>query len=165
MNLPPWTKRPFEIAYLLNPAFCALLIRDGALGYQQDTQDGLPFSLSFLLLPIALHESTRNKLPFRVTTKLHAWLGETPEVKVGFTERARGLVPYTKEALTFGLQKQSFKLTDNGHVIPTPGIKQPATWKNDLEIVACLRAARFIGRWFAQVGDPGTIYYMWGVQP
>lgn len=165
LSISPWSRRPFEVAYLLNPAFCALVIREGAFGYQQDTQEGLPYSLSFLLLPITLHEATRNKLPYRITTKLHSWLGENQEVKIGFPERTRNLVPYVKEAMIFGMRSNAVELANNGHIIPMPGVRQPKAWNNISEITDYLKAARFIGRWFAQVRDPGTIYYMWGIQP
>jgi len=35
VTLPPWEERPVELANLLNPAFCALLLQDAAHDYPQ----------------------------------------------------------------------------------------------------------------------------------
>jgi hypothetical protein len=46
-----WNDRPPEIAHLFNPAFCALLIREGVLGFGEVSPGGMPYPLVFLLLP------------------------------------------------------------------------------------------------------------------
>src|ERR1039457_6981771 len=56
-----WNDRPPEIAHLFNPAFCALLIREGVLGFVEVSPGGMPYPLVFLLLPIVLHKATRDR--------------------------------------------------------------------------------------------------------
>jgi hypothetical protein len=46
-----WNDRPPEIAHLFNPAFCAVLIREGVLGFMDVSPGGMPYPLVFLLLP------------------------------------------------------------------------------------------------------------------
>ncbi|MHC5731680.1 MAG: three component ABC system middle component, partial [Nostoc sp.] len=95
-----WEQRPFEYANLLNPAFCSILLRNAIKSYHAQKKQGMPYPLLFLVL----HGSTRNALPKTTVTKLHIWLQRQPEARVGFGDRTSYLVPYTKEALAFGMQ-------------------------------------------------------------
>ena len=72
--MKPWHERPTEIANLFNPAFCALIVRDGSQGFAEHNPTGMPYPLAFVLLPIVLHRGTRNILPKTIATKLHPWI-------------------------------------------------------------------------------------------
>ena len=111
-----WKKRPVEYANLLNPAFCSILLHNAVKGYQQEKNRGMPYPLLFLVLPIVLHRSTREALPKRIVTRLHIWLQERPEVRVGFGDRSRDLVLYTKEAITFGMQTKIISIGKQGNL-------------------------------------------------
>ncbi|WP_414577239.1 three component ABC system middle component [Anabaena sp. CCY 9402-a] len=57
-----WEQRPLEYANLLNPAFCSIILHNAIKGYQNEKKQGMPYPLLFLLLPLVLHNSTRNAL-------------------------------------------------------------------------------------------------------
>lgn len=161
----PWNERPFEIAYLLNPAFCGLLVREAAHSFAEERQQGLPYVLSFLILPTVLHQSTRDALPERANVRMFEWLERQPRLKSSFATRARNLAPYTRESIIFGVQKGILMVDNAGnlHSIGTP--TQPSEWPNTAEPSQCRDQARFLGRWFAQTGDATTIFRLWGVRP
>lgn len=122
-----WEKRPAEIANLLNPAFCSVLLRSSIDGFQKEKEYGISYPLLFLVLPLVLHAPTRQTLPKTTQTKLHVWLQNFPEVRVRFVNRTRELVPYTKEALIFGLQTEIIAICNNGNFIVTPKtLKKPS---------------------------------------
>src|SRR3712207_6440195 len=109
--LAVWRDRPPEAAYLLHAAFCALVLRAAVHAYRAERAAGLPLPLAFLVLPIVLHKRTRSALPTTARTRLHTWLASHPEMRVGFADRVTNLVPYTREAILFGVQHQAFQLT------------------------------------------------------
>src|SRR5262245_31843235 len=98
-----WERRPIEEANLLNPAFCSLLIARSVEGYVETADRGLPFPISFIVLPILLHQDTRRSLPRSVATTMLGWIETNQTQLVGFADRVRRVRPYTQEALHFGL--------------------------------------------------------------
>lgn len=161
----PWNERPFEIAYLLNPAFCSLLIRESVYSYTNEEQHGLPYALAFLTLPIILHQTTRKALPDRASTRMFDWLDRHPHLKTGFAGRTKSLVPYTRESIIFGIQKDILAIETEGRLRSVNSPSQPSTWPSTSEASECQERARFLGRWYAQTGDATTIFRLWGVRP
>lgn len=160
-----WEKRPIEVANLLNPAFCSILLRDSVETFQIENRQGMSYPLSFLILPLVLHKPTREALPRTTRTKLHTWLQEKPEVRIGFAERARQLVPYSKEAIIFGLQTGIIEVNENGDLIPYSKRLKELSGGDEVEPSICRKKAQFLGRWLAKAGDLPTILIMWGICP
>jgi len=159
-----WEKRPVEVANLLNPPFCSLLLLDTIASFYKEKGDGMPYLLSFLVLPLVLHKTTRDMLPGTTLTKMHAWLQRRSEVRVGFTQRARQLVPYTKESLIFAMQQGLTTTNENGELLPVKTKLKGLCWPNQSEPDVCRNKAQFIGRWLARAGDVSTIFAMWGIR-
>lgn len=160
-----WNERPFEIAYLLNPAFCSLLIREAVHSFADEEQHGLPYALAFLILPIILHQATREALPERANMRMFDWLDRHPHLKSGFAIRAKSLVPYTRESVIFGIQKDVLAVDSIGDLRSVNSPTQPSAWSITTEPSECRERARFLGRWFAHTGDVTTIFRLWGVRP
>jgi len=162
----PWEKRPLEIANLLNPAFCSLVIRDTAKEYYKEKAEGIPYPLIFLVLPIILHRSTREMLPKTKSTKMHVWLEENQNLRIGFAKRISRLIPYTREALVFGLQKGKIRIDENAGVHPDGNLSRPTGLsQRPGDVNICREKAQFIGRWLANSGSISTIFTMWGIKP
>src|SRR5579871_5442366 len=111
-----WAERPTELAYLFNPAFCGWVLREAIEGYASVQATGMPLPLAFLVLPVVLHQATRERLPGAVTTKLHVWLQEHPEVRIQFAERTKELASFTREGLLFLGTRGQLRITDDGDV-------------------------------------------------
>lgn len=161
----PWERRPVEIANLLNPAFCAMVIRNAVFDYTAIQSDGMPYALSFLILPIALHTPTREVLPKNTRPTLYEWLDRHPQSKLGFPSRVRRLVPFTREAVIFAALKGFITLALNGNLQSSQPSPRPLSWPSDAEVHECLNAAQLLGRWFASAGDMSTVFRLWGVRP
>lgn len=161
----PWENRPIEVANLLNPAFCSILLRDSVETFQIENGQGMSYPLSFFILPLVLHKPTREALPRTTRTKLHTWLQEKPEVRIGFVERARQLVPYSKEAIIFGLQTGIIKVNENGNLTPSSKRLKKLSWVDEVEPSICRKKAQFLGRWLARAGNVPTILTIWGIRP
>ena len=57
-----WDERPNEVKYLLNPAFCGRILFSMINEYQKTANRAVPFPLLFMVLPLILHEDTRNAI-------------------------------------------------------------------------------------------------------
>lgn len=162
-----WADRSHEERALLNPGFCANLLWQAASGYPSDGDGALSFEESFLVLPFVLHRETRETLPRSSRTSLAVWLDENPLARGRVASRARLLVPFTKEALTFGGVHGLIRL-DGGR------LRAEATWQRAVnrtltessdEVKGCAKRAAFIGKWFAQAGSAATVLALIGVRP
>lgn len=165
-----WSERPDELANLLNPAFCGFLLRTSIEGYSEASGVGMPLALTFLVLPLVLHKATREALPRSVATKLLAWLHDNPDLRIDFAQRARSLVPFTRESLLFLTVHDLTQTVPGGLVTPIGDFAAARRTLNTTtsatdEIAMCCNKSRFVGRWFAQSGDATTIYSFFGIQP
>lgn len=162
-----WVERPTELAYLFNPAFCGWVLRGACEGYASVRPAGMPLPLCFLILPVVLHRGSRERVPRAVTTTLHVWLQDHPEVRVGFVERARELAPFTREALIFLGSRGQLRVADEGAVLVDGklGRGKAPLLRESQELGEILAAAKFVGRWFAYAGEPATVFQIWGVCP
>jgi hypothetical protein len=160
-----WKKRPFEIANLLNPAFCSVLLYESISEYSKKKGQGMPFALSYLILPIILHKQTRHALPKNAIALLHPWFQNNGEVRIGFAQRVSQLVPYTKEAIIFGMQAEILTINDGGEFIPGQRRLASTNWESISEAAECRAKAKILGSWYSKTQDISSIFIMWGVRP
>jgi len=163
--MKPWHLRPQEVANLLNPAFCGQVLHAAVKAHVEASTGALPFPLSFLILPLVLHRTTRDTIDGR-TKHFQNWITDHEEVKVGFAARARQTAPYTREAVMFLLQTGAFKMAAEGGLVTAKELKriQRKVAQAD-ENEACLKKAAIVGTWLATAGSPSTVFASVGVQP
>lgn len=162
-----WKDRPKEEAYLLNPAFCCAILTATIEGHSSSGQKGLPFVLSFMILPIVLHKWTREALPRDTRTSMAFWIQENTFSKVGFHERLMSLKPYTREAIRFGMARDWIILEEGGQVSTSLKKGRIDSMVRTLsgEARECLMRGRFVGKWFAAAGNAETVMAFWGISP
>lgn len=162
-----WEQRSREERDLLNPGFCANLLWHAAGGYSDGSRESLSFEESFLVLPFVLHRETREGLPRSTRTSLAVWLDEHPLARGRVASRARLLVPFTNEALTFG-GVHGFIRLDGGVLHADMAWKKAVTrvlrGSSD-EVRVCAKRAGFVGKWFAESGSAATVLSLMGVCP
>jgi hypothetical protein len=161
----PWENRPIEVANLLNPAFCGEIIRRAVKAYESIKPLGFPYPLVFLLLPVVLHRNTRETILPRQRSQFHVWIQNNQHVKIGFAERAKQLVPVTKEAITFLLQLKAVSIDDEANIKASNYHSKNRLSSASSEILDCYKKAEIVGRWFAKTGTTTNVYIMWGVKP
>jgi hypothetical protein len=162
-----WHERTKEEAYLLNPAFCCMALTYAIVNYIGEKEDGMPFPLAFMILPIALHKKSRDSLPYNTRTSLPAWIQDNTSARNGFPERVVSVKPYTREAMLFG-SKYNWLIFKEGGKLHTS--KSKSDFKSYIiephnEAAACIKQAGFIGRWFAKAGSAHTVMSLWGIRP
>ena len=163
-----WSKRVLEEANLFNPAFCATLLAKAAYEFAKKAHRPLPFTLTFLVLPIVLHQGTRSALPATAITALLPWIQDHREQLVDFALRVQRLRAITQEGILFGVQHATLALTESGDIAVGERRHTVTEKRTDLftdEARECVDRAGFIGRWFAAAGTTATIYAAWGIRP
>jgi hypothetical protein len=124
----------------------------------------MPYAAGFLVLPLVLHAGTRLILPKTTATRLHSFIVNNPEVKVGFAPRVRSLRPFTKEGLIFALQKNVLSLSETGLLLEGSTAPSKLKVNTSPEVEECRKHAKRLGTLFSDV-DPSTLFLMWGIQP
>jgi hypothetical protein len=162
-----WKTRSAEERALLSPSFCSTLLWEAAAAYSLDVGVSLPFEISFLVLPMVLHRETRESLPHAVSTSLAVWLEKYPLARSHVGERARTLMPFTKDAIIFGGTHGLLDLSQGAISARGDWRKAINTELSDstAEVRTCARRAEFVGRWLARTGSPGTVMALLGVKP
>lgn len=162
-----WDERPLDYRNLLNPAFCGVILTKAAKDYGDLAGHGMPLSLMFLLLPLSMPAYIRDILPTNSASSLPAWVHEHPEVRVGLAEHARDLVDITRQSLLFCIQRRALVVSPEQLVSSVPrrlGASESLE-QSSARIEEIVKRAKFIGRWFARSGEPGTIYFLLGLRP
>jgi len=163
--IPKWEDRPMVVANLLNPAFCGEVLRIGIKAYTKETNQGLPFSLTFLFLPILLHKETRERFPKSVSTNFYEWLEENAIVKIFIGTRIKNLVPYTREGMQFLIYYEAIKINNQAELELISYRKKKVLYKNSNEIEDIYKKAEMLGKWLGKTGNIKTIYSLIGIKP
>lgn len=165
-----WQERTHEERNLLNPAFCSMLLWHAAKGASENsnsTRTSLSFNEAFLILPLVLHQNTRESLPVRVNSSFPVWISANPLIVASLPERAKSLVPYTREAITFGTSGGIFGIVSQEIAIMSEHASRVrATMRQtSAEVQQCMKKSEFLGKWFAHTGSSETIFTLLGVCP
>jgi len=162
-----WSQRSREERTLLNPAFCAAMLWYGARGCASVDDRALSLEEAFLLLPFVLHRGTREALPRSTRTSLTIWLEENPLARSQIISRARFLVPFTREGITFG-GLHDFIRIEKCHIHAVEEwrkIVKRKLGKSSGEVRECMKKSEFIGKWFGKTGRPSTVFALMGARP
>lgn len=161
-QLAPWEVRSPTVGAMLNPALGSLLLSAAAWSYKRVRGVPMPFEYSFLILPLVLHRGTRTELPGNTNSLITKWVADRPLVQAAFPARAKSLVPFTREALRYGLASQQLSL-DTGLLAGSS--RRDAELVPDSELDQLVRASALVGRWLGKVEKPSTLFALLGVKP
>lgn len=123
----------------------------------------MPFSLSLLVLPLCLHRQSREVLRAGKKSYFLKVIAEHPEMHVGLARRCTDILPFTFEGFAFLTQSGALLVHPSGRLMIGSGVRK--TISGTEESIECQRAAVFLGKEFARIGDRSTIYTTLGVRP
>jgi len=154
-----WNRRPVEVKYLFNPAFCGRILFAAIKEY-----GSMPFPIVYLVLPLILHKKTRQNIKTS-RTKFHEWTHEHDELLIGFSQRARGMVEITNEAIELLVQTGLLQISNSGELFCSVDAKLSESRFADQEIKECISKSKILGHWFYSAGSTEAIYISLGVKP
>lgn len=158
--------RDTEATALFNAAFCAVVLNHACAGFAAKSGDAMPLTFAYLVVPSALHRSTREALPGTTATSMTTWLRDHPLVLVDLPRRIGSFREFTSRAIVFGLNHGVLATTDNGALSALPLARRPRSLRATEDWEACRKAAQFLGRWLGSFGnDEATTLAQWGIRP
>lgn len=160
-----WDERNTIVANLFNPAFCGEVIRIVAKEYNKHTNSIFPYEFAFLVLPILLHQQTRERMPRSVRTYFFVWVEDNDDLFYDFSKRTKGMVKYTKEALLFLLLYKKITLNEQGGLITSQERVIKRENEDYLELNHILKKAEMLGKWLSTTSDVKSIYSFFRITP
>jgi len=152
MEWPSSRRKLSELEVVYNPALGAYLLWRTATGHFAETSTALPLPLAFLILPIALHEQTREAAartqPSSGLTVFAAKFGEQQEDLLAIHHRAVVLRELTLASIAAGTLVGLLRV----HAIDAQLLahdKKPST--PDPALVRLGAVCEKLGRWFARL--------------
>jgi hypothetical protein len=147
-----------------NPALCALVLRSFVEGYESEDSAGAPLSLVFLPLPLVLSDEIAATLESTITTTgLLPWVGQYPEITVGFPEKVTRTASFSRQGLLFGIRQRALTVTGEGRVLAiSDGLRKKPTFKLSTEPGRAMNIAKRLGVWMGRVRSEGTIFVCLG---
>jgi hypothetical protein len=159
-----WASRPFEERNLFNPAFCAVVLAAAIREYERVSGKPMPYSLTLLVLPVCLHQASRDEILEKKRQSVLRVFALRPDLLVDFAERARALVQYATEAFALLASKDCIKVSDDGSISLLQRRVSPQPLSTD-DAERCRAAAVVLGRDFAQINDRVTVYTSLSIRP
>lgn len=156
-----WTEPSALVAAMLNPALIASLLSGAVDAYEQRNASGMPWSLSFVIAPMALHQATRQALPTTTRTHFSTWVTRNPVLRAGFSRQAKAMVAPVRAGLRFALRVHMLELHNDCLTSRTP-LQGRSPERTELEEI--LNSASLIGRWMAK-NETATVFASLGVGP
>ena len=160
-----WIERNTIVANLFNPAFCGEIIRVVAMEYNKHTNAKFPFAFSFIILPILLHKETREKLPRTTRTYFFVWVEENDNLFFDFSTRAKSLVKFTKEAISFSIAYNKLIINESSEIEPDMSRVKVYQGEEYDEYNAILKKAQMLGKWLSFTSDVKSIYSFLRITP
>ena len=160
-----WTYRNPIVANLFNPAFCGEAIRRTIKSYNDNSKESFPFALSFLILPLLLHKRTRERMPKSTASYLFAWVENNDDLFYNFSQRAKDMVPFTKESIMFLLQNKHIDVDQSGG-LNFVNKRQKRIQGDDLEeFDMIMKNTNMLGKWLAKNSNVNSIYSFFRIIP
>lgn len=148
-----------------NPAFCAYVLTAFVKTFAELIPTGADLPIVYVALPIAF---SGDLVPsFEGTNKstgLLEWLGRTPQMSIGFADRANAALETVSEAVRYGCFTNVVSLSADGRLAPGSK-KAKQSPLNDFDPVAlgAIRRAGRLGHWFASGGSTRNIFGILGL--
>lgn len=159
-----WDRRPIEIRNLFNPAFCGLVMFRALQGYEEEDTRGMPFSLSLLVLPLCLHNDSREVIADSSRSYLLKTVEKNQQVMIGFADRVTQMLPYALEGFGLLMERGCLTIAEDGRLQTVPDRVRKSITGTD-ETISCQRVARIVGKGFARIADRVTVYTTFGIRP
>jgi len=124
----------------------------------------MPYSLSLLVLPLCLHQDTRNEICINHKVSILRVIARRPDLLIDFARRAQSLVQYAMEAFALLASRNCIVVDQGGGISLLPRKVSQAPLSTD-DAEKCRTAAAILGHQFARVNDRVTIYTSLAIRP
>jgi hypothetical protein len=145
-----------------NPAFCSIIIFNFLKGYCDEVEEGVPFPIAVLPLPIILSNDLSKTFDgTNAKTGFFRWIENNPMILLGLSERIIESAEFLKPAIEYGLYKKIYQINELGNLI---AIENSIKASKNFEFDYLFKYAGRLGTWIGQVNSTKTIYNHLGLK-
>lgn len=152
---------------LLNPAYTGFLLLASLRAYCEHDAQGMHCALPYVVVPMVLIPNLAASLPSTYRVPIASWVAEQGGELSDFPAMASACIPVVDSATLFLLKMGIIQLTDgaNYFIVNDELAKSPSLFNKSESMKQALKAASFIGKWFAHSSTVETIYAQLGIRP
>jgi hypothetical protein len=104
-------------------------------------------------------------MPRSTRSYLFAWVEENDDLFFNFSNRAKEMVPYTKESIMFLLQNELIEIDNKGQ-IEVPDRKIKKLKGDDLEEYdMIINKTEMLGKWLSQNSNVNSVFSFFRITP
>lgn len=146
-----------------NPAFLSLILLSFIEGYNEEAQEGLPFALAILPIPMILSGDLDNTFNgTNIRTGFYAWVKQNPVVVVNLSDRINDSVEYIQPAISYGIAKKIIKFDEKGKLWGIP--QNTGNFQGSATLGRFFKNSKRLGNWVGQIKSTKTIFNHLGLE-
>ncbi|AXM98035.1 three component ABC system middle component [Pseudomonas plecoglossicida] len=152
---------------LYNPAYTGFLLLASLRAYCEINAQGMHCALPYVVVPMALSPRIADSLPATYRTPIASWVAQQGGELSDFSAMASACIPIVNAATLFMLDRKVIQLTQDAHYLVAQDdlAKTSSLFNKSDSMKKALKAANFIGKWFAHSSTVETIYAQLGIRP
>ncbi|MBC3476557.1 three component ABC system middle component [Pseudomonas taiwanensis] len=152
---------------LYNPAYIGFLFLASLRAYCEVNAQGMHCALPYVVVPMALSPRIADSLPATYRTPIASWVAQQGGELSDFSEMATACIPIVNAATLFMLDRKVIQLTQDAHYLVAQDdlARTSSLFNKSDSMKKALKAANFIGKWFAHSSTVETIYAQLGIRP
>lgn len=149
-----------EALALFNPPLSAVAIAWAARECRREGGLELPFPFAFLILPMALHEPTRDSVLASPRLSFGTWAQRNQRLIDSFPRRAFVMIEPTRRSLRFGVRFDFLEISAGG---VSAGARIPSLANASEEAQGSIKASQTIGKWLSRT-NAVTAFSLLGIR-
>lgn len=148
-----------DIFSITNPALTSLILWAFLEHYEGNRDEGCPYLLVFLPLPMVLSKSIRNEFKgTNAATGLYSWITRKQSVLINLNARVNSTISLTRNSIIFGCSNGIITIQENGTLISnSKGLIKGRLKNISDEFEEMISASRRLGTWFSQINSTSSI--------
>jgi len=146
-----------------NPAFLCLVLFSFTEGYNEEANEGLPFALAVLPIPVIVSGDLDNTFNgTNIRTGFYAWVKQNPVVVVNLNERINDSLEYIQSAISFGVAKKIIRFDEKGKLWAIT--QNTGNLQGSPTLGRFFKNSKRMGNWIGQIKSTKTIFNHLGLE-
>lgn len=148
-----------DVFSITNPALTSLVLWSFLEGFEHEDNNGCPFPLIFLPLPLVLSQSIRDEFKgTNAATGLYSWITRRQHILINLDTRINKTVNLTRSAIIFGCTNGVITIQTNGTLKSNnKGIVKSRLKECSDEFKEMIKVSNKLGVWFSQIKSTSSI--------
>lgn len=155
--------KSIDVFAATNPAFLSLVLLSFIEGYNEEAEEGLPFALAILPIPIILSGDLDTTFDgTNIRTGFYSWVKQNPGIVVNLNSRINESIEYIQPAISYGVARKTIKIDNKGRLW---GLQQnTANFYTSATLGKFFKNSKRLGNWIGQIKSTKTVFNHLGLE-